>query len=350
MISNIKLSIICATYNHEKYIKYALESIIMQEVNFEYEVLIGEDCSTDNSRDILKEYEKNYPRKLKVFYREKNLGSENNFKDLYEKAKGKYLIVLETDDYWISKKKLQLEVDYLDQHPECLAVAHKCVMVDENNKVINLKYPECKKKNYTLSEFKKELLPGQTTTIMYRNYYLDNIGINTNLCTKNEYKIGPGDKRKAFMLASQGKIICLDEYLSAYRYVQKGGSSYTANLNKRNIIDAYNEKNVFVRFANDEINCKEAIDVAEYQMVSFVVRTILKKEWPSKLPNAFDIIGKTHCKYKNTILSFVSIIKSIILKPFGMNQMYKKIKTKKIKNIYEHSDFANIYEKLINPN
>lgn len=345
MTSNLKLSIICATYNHEKYIKYALESILMQEVNFEYEVLIGEDCSTDNSRLILEKYEKMYPKTFKVFYRDNNFGAENNFKDLYERARGEYLIVLETDDYWISKKKLQLEADYLDQHPGYLAVAHKCIMVDENNNVLNLKYPECKNKNYTLSEFNKELLPGQTTTIMFRNYYLDNIDINTSLCTKNEYQIGPGDKRKAFMLASQGKIACLDEYLSAYRYVEKGGSSYTANLNGRNIIDAYNEKNVFVKFANTEIGCKEAINVAEYQMVSFIVRTILKNEWPTKLPDGFDIIEKTHHKYKNIILSVVSIIKSIILKPFGKNLMYKKVKSKNIKCIYERSDFFNIYMK-----
>ncbi len=207
MISNLKLSIICATYNHEKYIKYALDSIIMQQVNFEYEVLIGEDCSTDKSRMILEKYERMYPGKFKIFYRDKNFGVENNFKDLYERARGEYLIVLETDDFWISKKKLQIEVDYLDKHSEYLAVAHKCIMVDENNKILNLKYPECANKNYTLSEFNKELLPGQTTTIMFRNYYLRNIGINTSLCTKNEYKIGPGDKRKAFMLAAQGIIM-----------------------------------------------------------------------------------------------------------------------------------------------
>ena len=64
MISNLKLSIICATYNHEKYIKYALDSIIMQQVNFEYEVLIGEDCSTDKSRMILEKYERMYPGKI----------------------------------------------------------------------------------------------------------------------------------------------------------------------------------------------------------------------------------------------------------------------------------------------
>ena len=345
MISNLKLSIICATYNHEKYIKYALDSIIMQQVNFEYEVLIGEDCSTDKSRMILEKYERMYPGKFKIFYRDKNFGVENNFKDLYERARGEYLIVLETDDFWISKKKLQIEVDYLDKHSEYLAVAHKCIMVDENNKILNLKYPESANKNYTLSEFNKELLPGQTTTIMFRNYYLRNIGINTSLCTKNEYKIGPGDKRKAFMLAAQGKIACLDQYLSAYRYVKKGGNSYTANLSTRSIIDAYNEKIVFVKFAKNEIDCEKAVDVAEYQLVSFIVRAILKKEWPFNFKEGVQIIRNTNHKYKNIIISIASIIKSIILKPFGQNLMYKKMNSKKIERIekiYENSDFIDI--------
>ena len=147
------------------------------------------------------------------------------------------------------------------------------------------------------------------------------------------------------MLAAQGKIACLDQYLSAYRYVKKGGNSYTANLSTRSIIDAYNEKIVFVKFAKNEIDCEKAVDVAEYQLVSFIVRAILKKEWPFNFKEGVQIIRNTNHKYKNIIISIASIIKSIILKPFGQNLMYKKMNSKKIERIekiYENSDFIDI--------
>lgn len=344
MMKNIpKLSIICTAYNHERYIKYALNSIIMQKVNFDYEVLIGEDCSTDTTRDILKDYEKKYPNRFQIIYREYNLGPEKNFQDLYERAKGEYLIVLEADDFWISKDKLQIEYDYLEAHPECLAVAHKCIMIGDNNELLYLKYPECTRDYYTLSDFNNELMPGQTTTIMFRNYYLYDIGINTSLCTKEKYKIGPGDKRKAFMFAAQGKVACLDKYLSAYRYVIKGGSSYTANLNKRNIIDTYNEKKVFVDFAKNEINNEEAINVAEYQMVSYIVKSILKKKWLFGYKEGMKIIKGTSHAYKNIFTCICNMMKTIILKPFGKNVMYKKDSVCKIRKIIDKSDFINVY-------
>ena len=74
----IAVSVICVTYNHEKYIREALDSILMQKTNFAFEILIGEDCSTDGTRDILKEYEAKYHERFCMYYREKNLGANNN--------------------------------------------------------------------------------------------------------------------------------------------------------------------------------------------------------------------------------------------------------------------------------
>ena len=96
-MNNIMLSVLCTTYGHEKYIRQALDSILMQRVFFSMEVLIGEDCSPDNSRLILKEYEKKYPGFFTVFYRKKNLGAANNYIDLAKRARGKYIAFLELD-------------------------------------------------------------------------------------------------------------------------------------------------------------------------------------------------------------------------------------------------------------
>ncbi|WP_010681352.1 glycosyltransferase [Acetivibrio cellulolyticus] len=223
MESKIMVSIIVAIYNHEKYLEKALNSIIMQEVNFDYEVLIGEDCSTDNSRTKLKNLELSLPGNFQLFYRENNLGAVANFKDLYSRMRGKYYIVLEGDDYWIYKGKLQEQVDFLENNVDYIAIAHNVKIIDEDGADSNKKYPECKKQEYTLKEYRKGLFPGQTASILIRNYFLDH-SINYIV----EGISSPEDKIKAFVLSTNGKIRCIQSVWSAYRLVVNSGSSHSA--------------------------------------------------------------------------------------------------------------------------
>ena len=106
------------TYNHEKYISKALDSILMQKTNFSYEIVIGEDCSTDKTRDILINYKKQYPDRFKLLLNEKNLGAYKNAHQALQACKGEYIAFLEGDDYWINPDKLQIQIEYMDAHPE----------------------------------------------------------------------------------------------------------------------------------------------------------------------------------------------------------------------------------------
>ena len=264
MENEIILSVISTCYNHEKYIRYALEGILIQETSFRFEVLIGEDCSTDNSRKILQEYERKYPGRFTIFYREHNFGAVRNYNDLHSRSKGKYEIILETDDFWISPHKLQKEVEYLENNPDCTEVAHRCIMVDDNNVPLGLLYPECHKSFFTLKDFRKGLLPGQNTSIVYRNYYRYDLGFPCDLVSKPEYDIGPGDTRRAFVMASNGKVHCLDEVMSAYRLVTNSGSSFSAKQ-RHDALAALKCKKFCVDYS---ISCipqnKEAVYTAEY--------------------------------------------------------------------------------------
>lgn len=224
-MSNVLLSVICTTYGHEKYIRKALDSILMQKVNFSMEVLIGEDCSPDNSRMILKEYEKNYPGFFTIFYREKNLGGAENAKDLRLHAKGKYIAYLELDDYWTDENKLQQQVDFLESHKDVFAVAHRTVMVDKKDTLLNQLYPECHRKYYTWHHYVRGLLPGQMATIVRRNERITNI-IGSEVL--NDDSFGPGDRKTAFFSLCNGKVLCIQKVMSAYRYVTDEGTSFTA--------------------------------------------------------------------------------------------------------------------------
>src|SRR5450631_4532338 len=118
------ISVCLITYNHEKYIGKAIESVLQQQTLFSYELIIAEDCSTDNTREIIQDYYRKYPSVIKLVLQEKNVGPENNFIDLLSAAKGKYIAYFEGDDYWIDNKKLQRQVEFLENHPEFVLVFH----------------------------------------------------------------------------------------------------------------------------------------------------------------------------------------------------------------------------------
>jgi glucosyltransferase len=116
------VSVVCITYNQEKFIKDALDGFIMQKTNFPFEVIISDDKSTDDTPKIIAEYAKKYPEIIKPLLRDKNLGVSENFLSTIDKAQGKYIALCEGDDYWVDANKLQRQYDFLEKHNEFVAV------------------------------------------------------------------------------------------------------------------------------------------------------------------------------------------------------------------------------------
>lgn len=119
MILRPKLSVLITSYNHEKYIQEALESVLAQQTQFPFEVIVSDDCSTDHTRKILEDYQQRHPSIIKLLPAEKNLGITKNLQKGLSACSGEYIAILEGDDYWISPYKLQRQVDFLDHRPEC---------------------------------------------------------------------------------------------------------------------------------------------------------------------------------------------------------------------------------------
>ena len=128
-----KLQVVCLTYNHEKYIRQALDGFVMQKTNFPFEVLIGDDASTDNTPKIIREYAKKYPNIIKPVLRKKNIGAQANSFDLLQMVNAQYLALCEGDDYWTDENKLQIQVDFLDSHPGCNGCWHNAEIKKEPN-------------------------------------------------------------------------------------------------------------------------------------------------------------------------------------------------------------------------
>src|SRR4051794_3890726 len=120
----MKVSVCMITYNHERFIEQAVASALTQATSFEYEIVIGEDCSTDRTRNILIELQRANPDKIRLLLPEHNLGAQRNFVQTLDMCRGQYIAYLEGDDYWTSSAKLQQQVDFLDQHADFAICFH----------------------------------------------------------------------------------------------------------------------------------------------------------------------------------------------------------------------------------
>jgi glycosyltransferase involved in cell wall biosynthesis len=208
------VSVCFITYNHERFVAQALEGVLMQKTNFDYEIVIGEDCSTDRTREIIKDFIKKYPEKIRLLLRPQNIGAARNFVQTFSTCKGRYIALLDGDDYWTSPYKLQKQVDFLESHPECSECFHDVQVVSEEDKPLFISSPRRKKPRYTL----KDLLKGNfiyTCSVVYRKGLMKEF-------PEWIYKVSIGDWPLHILNAQYGDIGYIDEVMGAYR-VHSGG-------------------------------------------------------------------------------------------------------------------------------
>ncbi|CAN5689658.1 hypothetical protein BH11PSE12_BH11PSE12_19750 [soil metagenome] len=134
-----KVSVCVVTYNQEKYIRQCLQSIVDQKTDFDFEIIVGDDCSTDGTSIIVAEYTKKYPNLIVSVLQYPNIGAVANIVSVYKKAKGYYIAHFDGDDFAFAGK-LQAQVDILEKHPDCVICSHDMELVDENSKSISKSY------------------------------------------------------------------------------------------------------------------------------------------------------------------------------------------------------------------
>lgn len=246
----IDVSIIMLTYNHENYIAQAIESVLMQETSLRYELIIGDDASTDRTPEIVREYAERYPDIIRPVLREKNLGTTLNGWDLIFTQRGKYCSPLEGDDFWLDPKKLQKQYDFLETHPAYIGCCGKCVVVDENGTPDYARSPGFvwNKRVFTLADYlDRWKVPGQVGTLMMRNFYRD--GKPEDYAIIREAHPQVGDKTEMLLMLLRGDIYCSNEILSAYRFVnRKGGGNYFS----RHYANPYRNHDMFMYSCNLE--------------------------------------------------------------------------------------------------
>jgi len=224
-----KVSVFCITYNHEKYIETAVTSFLNQVTDFEYDIVIGDDASTDNTAQIIKRLMEEHPGKIKLVSNKQNLGVfKNSLKTLTE-CRGKYVAVCEGDDYWIDMYKLQKQFDVLESSKTVSGVYHKAEIINENKQVV--KQIPARGKTYSeLESFFSDFYQIPTCSVMFRNEFKkDSIYKYRNLLTKSGYI---WDFYLDVIIIERGKYIFLDEVMSIYRVTTNTSSFSSQKIEK----------------------------------------------------------------------------------------------------------------------
>jgi len=128
------VSIVCITYNHEKFIGEAINGFLAQRTDFSFEVVIGDDCSTDETTKIIEKYASQYSAIIKPIIRDKNIGISANLIDCFNACAGSYIAICEGDDYWTAPEKIQTQIDLMKQHPDINISFHPSYAI-ENHKL-----------------------------------------------------------------------------------------------------------------------------------------------------------------------------------------------------------------------
>jgi glycosyltransferase involved in cell wall biosynthesis len=236
----MKVSVLMITYNHEKYIAQAISSVLMQNVNFDYELVVGEDCSTDNTRNIVTDFRDRYPDKVRLVTSDANVGGQKNAERTLNACQGEYIATLDGDDYWTSSDKLQKQVDFLESNPECSLAFHDAMVFYEDGQKEPHRYCAANlKKISTLEDLLVfDYIP--SCSIMFRSKYFDGYPKWINEIINGDYLVN-------IIIARHGKIGYIEEVMGAYR-VHRGGSwsgrSYIKQL--QDYLNFYQKINEFL--------------------------------------------------------------------------------------------------------
>lgn len=259
------VSVTVATYQHVNYIKDCLNGILMQKTDFPYEIVLGEDGSSDGTQEICKEYAEKYPDKIRLFIRDRNLsqfvnedGSTSRFNGLWNRmsARGKYIAWCEGDDYWTDQFKLQRQVDLLEGHIEYSMCFHNAIEHWDDRQKEDRCFSNIVDREYSGQEiYKNWIVP--TASVVFRKSILES---EHSDCFQNPHFIY-GDIVLFLLAASCGKVVGMKEVMSVYRR-HEGGAVFDYNV-KRIIRSLEHHKQIPIVFGK------------QYEAVSKELRILL---------------------------------------------------------------------------
>jgi glycosyltransferase involved in cell wall biosynthesis len=270
-MNNPLVSIKTMTYNHAPYISKCIEGVLMQKTDFNFELVIGEDCSTDGTREICKEYAERYPDIIKLEISASNVGARINSLRADNACVGKYIAFCEGDDYWTDPYKLQKQVDFLEANPD-YGLVHTAysTFVQEKNKLIGPKYRKIPTGDI-FNTLLKELNTISTLTILARADILNK--------SRNLFKDDPrkgwkmGDLPLWIGVARYSKIGYISGNTAVYRVLSESASHSSSN---EKIISFYKSSFEIRRWFCDKFNLEHFLNIInENELYFLYYKTLL---------------------------------------------------------------------------
>jgi len=267
----MKVSVLVVTYNQQKYITQAIDSILMQEVDFDYEIIIGEDNSNDATREIVEELQKIHPERIILSLnnpedseldRRRGFGGKSNFAKCLQACRGKYIAILDGDDYWTDAAKLQTQVDFLDQHPDFAVSFHKTSAVNGEGIAEVVTHDQQQPEVISLEDLLvMNYVPA--CAVMFRR------GLFGEL-PDWFYSVKLGDWAIHIMNAQHGKVGCINKVMSAYRLGPGMWSSLGPECQRLEMINMLDHINAHLDFKyNKQIRAVESVCYYQLAEISF---------------------------------------------------------------------------------
>lgn len=266
-MQDIMFSVAVITYNQEKYISQTLDSILNQEHDYKYEIVIGEDCSTDNTKKIIEEYVTKYPDIIKPLYNNPNKGLINNYFNVITHCQGKYIMECAGDDYWLPGK-VETQIDFMENNPDVGMCYGKAKFWNENKQ----KY-EKKLFGVDIKSFEKLLTTGNKVPAL-------SVCLKNNLVEKYIDEIKPQEKKWLMedypmwlWFSHESKVKFIDEETAVYR-VLENSASHNTDIEK---VKKFNKNVVEIQdFFSDyySVNCESKTDdeICFYVYINFLTK------------------------------------------------------------------------------
>ena len=273
-MNDITVSVITTAYNHEKYIRQTIESIVSQETDFNFELLINDDCSTDGTADIIREYEAKYPDIVHPIYQTENQYSKgvNIPKLLIDRAQGEHVAFCEGDDYWCDNTKLQRQVDKLYECPEYAACVHQTT---ELNCLTGEKRQMSARKGNGVIGFEDVIQGGnkafQMSSLLVKRELLKDAELD-----KLQSISKAGDYPLSMFLTLKGGIYYIDRTMSVYR-AYSSEDSWTLYIRKH--------PEAAVKYNQEMIKILELIDAMSRQQYTGLIQERIRAHRYDMLKN-----------------------------------------------------------------
>lgn len=276
-MNKIKVSACVITYNHEDFLRECLEGAVNQKVNFAYEIVVGQDNSTDQTHRICTEYKERYPDLIRYYPRERNLGMIGNWEETINQCEGKYIAMCEGDDYWTDPLKLQKQVDFLEANEDYVLTFHPVQILNPDGSLVDdfiTKVPEKYETQETLASGNNYI---HTPSVVFRN-------IITHF--PPEFTLSPiGDYFLYMLLTAHGKMKIINDTMAVYR----NGVGIHSGLND----------------AQKSIDWRKTLTLLISSSSNFQIKTILFEKLFPTLSFVPVTETKEITKLKNLILLFI---------------------------------------------